>query len=445
LNGQSFDNYVAKHRRDAVLLHRPYPPHSGPKTNSKFGGLPRLPDHYEWPRDGHGNALHFLAQIDCADIPFGTPLPERGVLFFFAREDEEQIWNDPDWLADAVRVIYALDAFALTPPRAHPDDLGTPGGNHYPLPAWRGLVLEGEDAPKLHVEWPIQLLRIETWPDELFEEVTEVRINWVQRLKEKLFSAPPVQDWQAQNDRHTAYSEVLQAKRFEAFERSTGKCLELERPINGDRLQAQALFEYAETGGTAFPFFWINIRHAASLLLWTFESGGYRNNLREDQLPLAREWLTRSKAQADDAVPNDADRAAFREWLMQWHKERPDIAPDPLRYDKAVNFAVQTNIRSWSGDPEWAAKIPAWIYEAMRQSFDEWNYGDLAYSQMLGHAPSAQEPLHPDDPTLCLINLCTDDALGTMYGDVGNAAFFISPADLAKRDFRNVEGEVMGH
>ncbi len=57
-----FDRY----RREAVLLHRPYPLHAGPRTNSQFGGLPRLPVQYEWPRTSNGVPLHFMAQVDCA-------------------------------------------------------------------------------------------------------------------------------------------------------------------------------------------------------------------------------------------------------------------------------------------------------------------------------------------------------------------------------------------
>ena len=64
-----------QYRREAVLLHRTWPPHAGPPTNSHFGGLPKLPEKYEWPRTSSGTPLHFLAQIDCADIRFKTPLP----------------------------------------------------------------------------------------------------------------------------------------------------------------------------------------------------------------------------------------------------------------------------------------------------------------------------------------------------------------------------------
>jgi hypothetical protein len=111
-----------RYRRDAVLLHRPWPPHSAPKTNSKFGGLPRLPEHYEWPRTDKGVALHFMAQIDCADIDFGSQLPPRGVLFFFLCHDDSTAWRGNE-AHDACHVIFARDAFALTPLRPVPADL----------------------------------------------------------------------------------------------------------------------------------------------------------------------------------------------------------------------------------------------------------------------------------------------------------------------------------
>ncbi len=74
---------LARHRRDAVLLHRPYPPFAAAATKSKFGGLPALPPAIEWPRMADGTPLHFLAQIDCRALPFRSALPERGMLFFF--------------------------------------------------------------------------------------------------------------------------------------------------------------------------------------------------------------------------------------------------------------------------------------------------------------------------------------------------------------------------
>lgn len=149
------DAYFAQFRRDAILLHRPYPPHDGPPTNSKFGGLPRLPADYAWPRDKNNAPLHFLAQIDCADIKVATPLPDRGVLFFFGRDDDEQIWDADNAPGRSTSVIYALDAFARTPLRDHPSDLGPIGGTYFRAKAWQNLLLKDEDGPRVHVEWPI--------------------------------------------------------------------------------------------------------------------------------------------------------------------------------------------------------------------------------------------------------------------------------------------------
>jgi len=63
---------------------------------------------------------------------------------------------------------------------------------------------------------------------------------------------------------------------------------------------------------------------------------------------------------------------------------------------------------------------------------------------MFGHAPSAQEPLPPDDPTVCLLNLATDVALGWSFGGAGNCTFWITPDDLARRDFTKVWGTIVG-
>lgn len=439
-----FSAYFDHHRRDAVMLHRPYPPHSGPRTNSKFGGLPRLPEQYEWPRDGNGVALHFLAQVDCSDIAFETSLPKRGVLFFFARDDEEQIWNDENWVRDSVRVIYALDAFAATPPREHPEELKPIGGN-YPLRVWRGLLQEVVDGPATHVEWPIKPLRVDSWPDALFDEESEPSFNWVARLT-AMISKPKVINWQEDQARREAYADTHELLRLDAFARATGEALVDVPPINQERLSGRAIFEHAEKGDEAFPFFWINIRHAALHLICALEEmGGEHPLFDQAQLPAARKWLARAQMCPDDKIPGDDDREAFRAWLMQWHKLRSDIAPDPIRYAEPVYAAMRANIRSWSGNPDMSRKILPHVYDAMRDCFAANGGWGLKYSQMLGHAPSAQEPLHPDDPTLCLLNLCSDSALGTMYGDVGNATFFISREDLAKRDFTRVEAEVAGH
>jgi hypothetical protein len=204
-----------RYRGDAVLLHRPYPPHIAARTNSKLGGLPRLPEYYEWPRTPNGLPLHFLAQIDRADIGLGSPLPPRGVLFFFRRNDEEQIWR-ADRPEDACRVLYVQDAFAATPQHAAPADLPAIGG-YYPPPFARPFLHPGEAGPNIHVEWPIQPLGFDSWPvsSAVHTMIPAPSFDWGRLNPARLFK----NSWPASLQRAWAvdeiadrYDEVLEPK-----------------------------------------------------------------------------------------------------------------------------------------------------------------------------------------------------------------------------------------
>lgn len=148
---------LEKYQQPAILLHRPYPPTRAPHSHSHFGGLPRLPKHYPWPVTPGGEPLHFLAQVDCGDLPSGTAMPDRGVLFFFGRDDEEQTWDTEAPAENACRVIYALDASGDTPRRSPPNAL-KPIGGYYPRPNRRSFLRPGENGPNVHIGWPIQPL-----------------------------------------------------------------------------------------------------------------------------------------------------------------------------------------------------------------------------------------------------------------------------------------------
>jgi hypothetical protein len=439
------ENLFRRYRRDSVLLHRPYPPHEGPRTNSKFGGLPNLPAQHEWPRTSNGTPLHFLAQIDCAEIPFRSPLPERGMLFFFGRDDEEQIWNHEPPASDDCLVIYALDAFAATPPRAAPHDL-PPIGGYYPRPAWRDYLRDGEKGPPLHVEWPIRPLRMDSWPDPggLPEFHAHQESGWRGFLAG--LRAAGGADTEEVLD---AYRERLPAERRSAFERATGRSIEGEPENRYARIRAAAtaiFFDSEEGDEGDWPRHWIYVHYAARTILHRPANFAQPSGPTAQELEAAASvWLERSSAAALDEEVPEAAKAQFRPWIaaFRYKEEQGRLGTSA---STLIAKSCEAAIRSWSGDRDRAARIPRPVYDGVAHEFGgmDTEFGPQ-FAQMLGHAPSAQDPLLASDPTVCLLNLPSEDAIGWMFGDMGEATFWIAPRDLAGRGFSKAWGTIEGH
>jgi len=442
-----FDGLFRRYRRDAVLLHRPYPPHAGRRTNSRLGGLPGLPAHFEWPRTAGGTALHFIAQVDCADIGFSTPLPERGVLFFFQRDDDEQEWNNDGSLpADHFRVLYATDASPGTPRREAPADLRQFGGS-VPRMIWPGFAHEGGRGPNLRAEWPVHPLPMPSWPDALPGYPDSLSLSFYEWARYKAPSAEtwsrwraslvrmlgsePTESWKDAEAREGLYKVQLEQLRVDAFTEVTGE--QPARPpheLAPNPRAGMAIFVHAEDGPEAYPQYWTTVRHCALALL-------YRPSrvLGADPAQLAsaaEEWLRRAKqAGLDEPVP-EAERGAFRAWLAGLRASHDGA---PISYDAAdlVFASMYATIGDWAGDPTRAARVPPAVYETLRYVFDAFSGSRVSFWQMLGHAPSPQRPSPPDDPAVCLL------------ADPGGfTTFWIAPHDLARRDFSKAWGKMEG-
>jgi uncharacterized protein YwqG len=66
-------------------------------TNTRLGGLPNLPEGFEWPHR-NGSAMSFVAQLDLEELSAFrdvTRLPSAGCLFFFYNEKEGAWGFDP--------------------------------------------------------------------------------------------------------------------------------------------------------------------------------------------------------------------------------------------------------------------------------------------------------------------------------------------------------------
>jgi uncharacterized protein YwqG len=130
------------------------------KRASKFGGLPVLSSDTDWPRDPKGRALHFLAQIDCEELPWHGRLPNVGMLSFFGRDDEEQLWSDDtDDPTENCVVLYEHADPANRSIRHAPPDLTPIGGGLRRAADYEPIWENGKRIPhigRIHTEREIR-------------------------------------------------------------------------------------------------------------------------------------------------------------------------------------------------------------------------------------------------------------------------------------------------
>ena len=107
----------AGHLRPAVHL-RP-----GDSGFSRLGGLPDMPENFEWP-EWKGKPQAFLAQLDLSAIHAALPsfLPATGYLYFFYDQDQG-VWGFDPKDAGGWRVLYSTADRATFRPRPAPDGL----------------------------------------------------------------------------------------------------------------------------------------------------------------------------------------------------------------------------------------------------------------------------------------------------------------------------------
>lgn len=86
------------------------PPEPG---KSKFGGTPDLAEGMDWPKDGNGAPLQFLAQVSFGDLveaDLQHELPASGHLYFFAHPE---FWGEHSE-GDRFPALYAAACSPLT-------------------------------------------------------------------------------------------------------------------------------------------------------------------------------------------------------------------------------------------------------------------------------------------------------------------------------------------
>jgi hypothetical protein len=444
----------------AILALRPYPPVGLPEVNSQLGGLPLLPSEADWPRASDGTPLHFLARIDCAELPHKRgPLPDHGILQFFARIDEEMIWDDP---ATDTRVLFTQgDAGRPAPPPADLMPIGEVDDNHdYD----REMRLPDEPHTRIYPHWPLTFRSIRSWPQMLPAEMARTNPNSGQIT---------IGDGSVT---YEAYLEAVEWARAAEIVRTTG------RPTNPLRSAEWGEITYRRDGKRVirlperrsssdpeFPQAWIIAERIARAMAgaakrclkglphWKPWGGVDPERLRidiEQAAGQAQAWVRRAQQAGLDAPMGEADAKAFMDWLKPLASDERHIVQ--LLVTDAVQRGMSYAIKYCGGSRGAAAIVPVpyMTYLEGEHSLtrpdsvgialsDSRRRIDTEHHQLLGRAPTSQRRETRPNAVL-LLHLVSDRGVDFMFCDGGEIQFWIDAADLAARRFENVRANTQG-
>jgi Domain of unknown function (DUF1963) len=423
MDQRQIEALMEEYQQPAIMVHRPYPPFRLPPLNSYLGGRPRLPDGIDWPLTSNGIPLHFLAQIDCAELPpTEGVLPQSGVLYFFARIDEDMIWGEGD-PQDDCRVLYEpLGTRELPPPVDLPEVMFGLSGPvvDFKLP---------DDPPvQLYPRWPVTLHSIKSWPDR---------------------SATPYLE--------KDYQKAVRRARAAEVVRVLGLPVAIWSRASWRRSWLGSLELPTSFTESPFPQLWVMVdriaRHivkqsAAKMWPSPAKNGPDPNALRDIETA-AIDWVAEAARYGLDEAPNPAISERFAKWLQA-------IATHAFFREKvaaAIIKGMASAVQFAATEPKAAELIPGGYYSEMENDHipvhassptkRPWDVSGR-YHQMLGNAGSSQTARPVDRDDILLLQLKSDNGVNFMFCDVGEAEFWINKDDLAARRFDKVSATTCG-
>lgn len=141
--------------RMALILKRQIPIRFEEPPRSWLGGLPMMPKHTPWPRDGEGMALHLLVQVSCADIPaelWNGLGPRYGWLLLFI--NGAKLSEDYDFENGEIQVLHTEELGVEHEP---PEDAPTVRHAMSDYIGYDGPVFR-RGVPKNWRKWPVDLV-----------------------------------------------------------------------------------------------------------------------------------------------------------------------------------------------------------------------------------------------------------------------------------------------
>lgn len=445
------DQLMNENRMPAIYLRRQWPVGEALEVSSYLGGLPTLPDNIVWPINPQSGApLHFLAQIECSEMPRmteGPNLPESGRLFFFADIGLDLNWAEEKSSPEVTRVIFAPGNLAAIPECRAPEDM--PDINHQLCQTGGNYARTGQ---RFYPKWPVEPAIIDTYAqsENPFDKIS----NRDYAVQSRALTTGQMQELLPEIPRQAWIYEQLYPSTVEAD------------PQTGERRAVSSL--RVEFGGKAFPFCALvakvvmksslrlsyKCRSDAVFSIGFFDSKERHITLTDDEI------LRRKKTKADlDKLRR------FEAGLSKVFKafcEQDDLSP--LTPGATVSLVDWINAALRAGE-NLERIVKEAVHEAlcggaMKAVTNRSLHGKLPaclYDMFLDRiAPSPRHAKHmifgaksvDPNPTagqgIRLLQLDSDYGLGFMFCDCGIIDYWISEEDLQAQRFDRAYGATAG-
>lgn len=405
----------------AILLQPHHPLLSRCETTSWFGGFPILPDHIEWPRENYGirHPLHFMAQINCAELPARAVeahgFPRTGYLCFFS-----EIYEIGD---GGGAVIHFEDDITHLSPRKPPEDslpiFGhedyTTPFSHTALPVDRSGLPHPSSMPRVPVE-PIEFI---SYPG----------------FGHMFMTSPLYQRPKFKGNEASTLSRALEAQRTEP----------LADTVSYDLNTARVAYKNLVAGPTDI--------HHTSNLQYTGLVKALVQTLAEDANRYARYGSVANKQRQCERIhvlgsnfANELDKQPFfqkldarglsklRDMKASWLDLREKRESFPDLYFRKVERHLQHFLFNALVNPE-TALIPEEVRPALLKFQSPEGRGIF---QMGGYFAGCQHSAHPTKKWKPLLSVGYCELTGFKYGDNGDWHFEANTEDLQRKTFSNI-------
>jgi hypothetical protein len=397
----------------AIAFRRPFPPTDADRASTLFfGGLPRAPSGFAWPRRSDGRALTFIAQIDCARLPAASEvpdralLPENGALLFFVDMNGDRWLNDTQY----VHYVPAGTWTAAEPPVDLVPFVGPENAAY--VERWaNGSDTDGHRFSRASRRFAMEPVPLDTAP-----------------------LAP-----EDENEWDTWY-ERTQAEAAAALDAAFGP------PILAAGRAKPAGYPGLWRPFDAFPHSRRALRTIAGSLAYdidrTMEKADEDDRPKLDE---ARDEAVRWRdARAEEPLETALDqpeRDEFWAWLEMLHGAEMKLSRTRdfrialgILVDQTADETVQISVAEGGAS---AQLIPPVVldrlasHHAKRWTLESGSVTQHSYDhQLLGHPMIIQDPPEAEDHRL-LAQFTYDSGLGWYFGDVGAYQYWLKPEDLA--------------